>query len=72
MNQRQLNMLQAIQDGLEQARQDLQGPGSDKAIQAALEDICSEEQRSMGLGAAAYYAAMFLAWKDRGRPDYCG
>ena len=70
MTQRQLNMIQAIQNGMEQARKELDGPGSDKVIRAALEDILSDEQRPMGLAAAAYYAAMFIAWKDRGRPDY--
>ena len=70
MNQRQLNMIQAIQDGIEQARKDLHGPGSDKVIEAAWEDIMSDEPRSMGLATAAYYAAMFIAWKDRGKPNY--
>ena len=70
MNQRQLNMIQAIQDGLAQARNDLPGPGSDKVIEAAWQDIMSDEPRSMGLAATAYYAAMFIAWKDRGKPNY--
>lgn len=70
MNQRQLNMIQAIQDGIEQARKDLSGPAADKVIEAAWEDIMSDEPRSMGLATTAYYAAMFIAWKDRGRPDY--
>lgn len=70
MNQRHLNMIQAIQDGIEQARKELSGPAADKVIEAAWEDIMSDEPRSMGLATTAYYAAMFIAWKDRGRPDY--
>lgn len=70
MTQRQLNMIQTIQNGIEEARKDLTGPGADKVIEQAWEDILSDEPRQMGLASAAYYAAMFIAWKDRGRPDY--
>ena len=69
MNQRQLNMLQAIEDGVTQARDELKGPGSAKAIAAALADIVDDTPRSMGLAATAYYAAMLMAWKARGCPD---
>lgn len=70
MTQRHLNMIQAIQNGLEDARRDLAGPGSDKVIEQAWEDLISDEPRQLGLAAAAYYAALFIAWKDRGCPDY--
>lgn len=69
MNQRQLNMMQAIEEGITQARDELKGPGSAKAIAAALADIVDDTPRSMGLAATAYYAAMVMAWKERGCPD---
>lgn len=68
MTQRQLRMVQAIADGLEQARQDLRGLGAAKAIDQAMTDICSDSPASLGLAATAYYAAMYLAWKDAGCP----
>lgn len=69
VNQRQLNMIQACQEGIEQARRDLMGPGSERVMRETLEEIGSEEPCSMGLAKAAYIAAMFIAWKDRGSPD---
>lgn len=68
MTQRQLHMVQAIADGLEQARQDLRGLGAAKAIDQAMTDICSDAPASLGLAATAYYAAMYMAWKDAGCP----
>lgn len=69
MNQRQLNMLQAMEEGITQARDDLKGPGAEKALAAALADIADDTPRSMSLAATAYYAAMLMAWKARGCPD---
>lgn len=68
MTQRQLHMIQAIADGLEQARRDLKGLGAAQAIDQAMADICSDSPASLGLAATAYYAAMFVAWKDAGCP----
>ena len=68
MTQRQLHMIQAIADGLEQARRDLKGLGAAQAIDQAMTDICNDKPVSLGLAATAYYAAMFLAWKDAGCP----
>ena len=68
MTQRQLRMVQAIADGITQARHDLDGLGAAKAIDMAMSDICRDDPASLGLAATAYYAAMFLAWKDAGCP----
>lgn len=68
MTQRQLNMILAIEDGISDALADLQGPGSNLAIQKAMADLSSDKTRSMGLAASAYYAAMYMAWKQRGFP----
>ena len=68
MTQRQLNMIQAIEEGLVSARDDLRGPGGDQAMFKAMEEMCDDKPRSMGLSATAYYTAMFMAWKERGCP----
>ena len=68
MTQRQLNMILAIENGISDALNDLQGPGSNLAIQKAMADLSSDKPRSMGLAATAYYAAMYMAWKERGFP----
>lgn len=61
-------MVQAIADGLVQARRDLDGPGAAQAIDKAMSDICRDDPASLGLATTAYHAAMFLAWKDAGCP----
>ena len=68
MTQRQLNMIQAMEEGLVAARDDLRGPGADRAMMKAMEEMCDNKPRSMGLAATAYYTAMFMAWKERGCP----
>ena len=70
MTQRQLNMIQAIEDGITFARSELTGPGSDRAIRAAMAEIFAEEQKSLGLAKTAYLACCLIAWKERGSPDY--
>ena len=34
----------------------------------AMEEMCDNKPRSMGLAATAYYTSMFMAWKERGCP----
>lgn len=70
MTQRQLNMVQAMEEGLVAARDELRGPGADKAMEKALSEMCDSKPRSMGLAATAYYTAMFMAWKERGCPPF--
>ena len=72
MTQRQLNMVQAIEEGLVAARDDLRGPGANQAIIKAMTEMCDSKPRSMGLAATAYYTAMFMAWKERGCPPIPG
>lgn len=68
VTQRQLNMVQAMEEGLVSARDDLRGPGGDQAMIKAMAEMCDSKPRSMGLAATAYYTAMFMAWKERGCP----
>lgn len=69
MTQRQLNMIQAMEQGIQLAREELRGPGAERAIAAALEEFISDEPVSMSLGRTAYITALLIAWKDRGCPD---
>lgn len=68
MTQRQLNMIQAMEEGIFAARGDLRSPGGDQAMIKAMQEMCDNKPRSIGLAATAYYAAMFMAWKERGCP----
>ena len=66
MTQRQLNMIQAMEEGIEMARRDLRGVGANLAISKAMSDICDAKPKSMSLAATAYYTAMYMAWKTGG------
>ena len=72
MNQRQLNMIQACQNGIEQARKDLKCNDPLAIVTQAWEEICDDGKTSMTLAKASYLAAMFIAWKDMGSPDVFG
>lgn len=69
MTQRQLNMIQSIEQGLQLARDELRGPGAERAIAAALAEFLSDAVVSMSLQKTAYITALLIAWKDRGCPD---
>lgn len=66
MTQRQLNMIQGMEEGIEMARRDLRGVGSNLAIAKAMSDICDDKPKSMSLAATAYYTTMYMAWKSGG------
>lgn len=68
MTQRQLNMIQAMEEGLIAARDDLRGPGAERAMMKAMSEMCDHKPRPMGLALTAYYTAMFMAWKEQGCP----
>lgn len=71
MTQRQLNMLQSIQEGIELARADLKGPGGYAAMMEAIEsDIFTDTYKPMSAGRLAYLACMIIAHKDAGCPDF--
>lgn len=70
MTQRQLNLLQSIQDGISLARAELSGPGSDAHLRRVLlEEFSREDYRPLSAGRAAYLACFLIAWSDAGRPD---
>ena len=69
MTQRQLNMINAIDMGIRQARRDLAGPGAESAMKLALEEFLDDSPRPMSLATTAYITAMLIAYRDRGEPD---
>lgn len=72
MTQRQLNMLQSIQDGLELARSELSGVGGGlpHAMKVIESEVFGEDYRAYSAGHLAYLACMILVWKDAGSPDF--
>ena len=69
MTERQLNLLQSIQDGIELARKDLSGPGSYAIMLDTIQtDIFSEEYKPMSAGRIADLACMMIAYRDAGSP----
>lgn len=71
MTERQLNLLQSIQDGIELARKDLSGPGSHATMLDTIQtDIFGEEYKPMSAGRIAYLACMMIAYRDAGSPGF--
>lgn len=71
MTQRQLNLMQSIEEGLQLARTDFTGPGGlNKALAVLMDELPSDDYRPYSAGHLAYLAAAYIAWKDAGRPDF--
>lgn len=69
MTQRQLNLIQSIEDGIKLARDELRGPGYVEHVKRVLrEEFFSEEYRPISAGRAAYVACFLIAWEEAGRP----
>ena len=70
MTQRQLNMIQSAQDGIELARSELSGPGSRRRILDVLRThMIDDTSPKMTVGMAAYLACYVIAWREIGSPD---
>lgn len=71
MTERQLNMIQAAQDGIELARAELSGPGDHRAriLSVVRENFLSDSYSQMSIGMAAYLACYVIAWRGIGSPD---
>lgn len=69
MTQRQLNMIQAMEEGLQLARKELNGPGARRVMAAALAEFLSDEPTSLSIARTAYITAILIAWKDAGCPE---
>ena len=69
MTQRQLNLIQSIQDGIKLAQKELNGPGSVAYMKRVLrEEFIREDYRPLTAGRAAYIACFLIAWEQAGRP----
>ena len=69
MNQKELNIIHATAKGFAQALEMLRSDYGDHALSEALcqmQEPCPKPLRSVDVG---YYAAMHLAWQERGSPD---
>lgn len=71
MTQRQLNMVQAAQDGIELAKSELSGPGDHRAqiLDVIRRYFLDDDYRRFGAGVAAYLACYVIAWRGIGSPD---
>ena len=70
MTQRQLNLLQSVEEGIKLAREELSGPGGVAHMKRVLlEEFSREEYCPLSAGRAAYLACFVIAWSDAGRPD---
>lgn len=71
MTQRQLNMIQAAQDGVELARSELSGPGDHRAriLEVIRRYFLDDDATRFGVGVAAYLACYMIAWRGIGSPD---
>lgn len=73
MTQRQLNMIQSAQEGIELARSELTPPVSESRVLAVIRDnILPDGYSSMSVGRAAYLACYIIAWREIGSPDPYG
>ena len=71
MTQRQLNLLQSIEEGIQLAREEFTGPGGLAKMCDVLQDeLFAEGQRRYSAGHIAYLACALIGWKDAGSPDF--
>lgn len=69
MNQKQLNRIQNIIDGIDQARQELSGADAVELACAVLrENLYAETDSLMTSRRAAYLAWMTIVWREAGSP----
>lgn len=69
MNQKELNIIRATAQGFAQALDALRSDQGDALLSAALCDLQEPYAKSLRSVDVGYYAAMLLAWQQRGSPD---
>lgn len=69
MTQKDLNIIHATAKGFAQALEMLRSDYGDHALSDALCQMQEPGPRVLRSADIGYYAAMFLAWQERGRPD---
>lgn len=69
MNPKELGIIRNTAAGFRRALAELSGDQGDAALAAAVNDLCEHLDKPLSSELAGYYAAMYLAWQERGRPD---
>ena len=71
MTKRQLNMVQAVLDGIKLAESELSGPGDHRAqiLDVIRRYFLDDDYIPFGAGVAAYLARYVTAWQAIGSPD---
>lgn len=69
MTQREVGFIKAAARGLKLAREKLSGPDAEAEIAKALSAIADPAPGAISNHDIAFFAAMWLTWEDRGRPD---
>ena len=69
MNPKELGIIRNTAAGFRRALSELSGDSGDAALAAAINDLHERLDRPLSSELAGYYAAMFLAWQERGCPD---
>lgn len=69
MNPKELSIIRNTAAGFRRALAELSGDHGDAALAAAINDMGDRLDRPLSSELAGYYAAMFLAWQQRGCPD---
>ena len=69
MNPKELGIIRNTAAGFRRALAELSGDQGDAALAAAVNDFHEYLARPLSAELTGYYAAMFLAWQERGCPD---
>ena len=69
MNPKELGIIRNTAAGFRRALAALSADDGDAALAAAVNDLAEHLDVPLSSELAGYYAAMLLAWEERGRPD---
>ena len=69
MNPKEMSIIRNTAAGFRRALAELSGDNGDIALASAINDFAEYLDRPLSSELAGYYAAMLLAWEERGHPD---
>ena len=69
MNAKEMGIIRNTAAGFRRALAELSGDSGDAALAAAVNDFYEYLDKPLSSELSGYYAAMFLAWQERGCPD---
>lgn len=70
VNNKELAIIGRTADGIRRALAELDGPEAERHLAEAMEATTERLDVPLTSELAGYYAAMYVAWLRRGRPDY--